>query len=78
MLDLPPTPVETVIRARQIAMEEGLHFVYTGNVAYEPGETTYCPGSREPAIERRGQFVVKNNMKNGKGPDGQAIPGIWE
>lgn len=78
MLDLPPTPVETVIRARQIALGEGLHFVYTGNVAYPPGETTYCPGSGQPAIERQGHFVVKNHMTDGKGPGGEVIPGIWK
>jgi len=78
MLDSPPTPVETVIRARRIALDEGLHFVYTGNVAYPPGETTYDPASGEAAIERRGHFVVRNNMKGGRGPGGSAIPGIWE
>ena len=78
LLNLPPTPVERVIRARQIAMEEGLRYVYTGNVAYPEGESTYAPGTGAIAIERRGYFVVKNNLKNGVAPDGEKIPGVWE
>jgi pyruvate formate lyase activating enzyme len=78
LLNLPPTPVETVLRARQIAMEEGLKFVYTGNIANPQGESTWCPKSGVIAIERRGYFVVKNNIADGKGPGGEAIPGVWK
>jgi pyruvate formate lyase activating enzyme len=78
LLNLPPTPVETVIRARQIAMEEGLKFVYTGNVPYPEGECTYSPKSGQVAIQRQSYFVVKNNLKNGMTPDGEKIPGVWE
>ena len=76
--NLPPTPPETVIRARQIAMEEGLKFVYTGNIANPEGEATYCPGSKEKAIIRQGYFIIANNLKNGACPDGEKIPGIWK
>jgi len=76
--NLPPTPIETIIRARNIAMEEGLNFVYTGNVPYPPGETTFCPGSEEVAIQRRGHFLLKNNLRNGKCPDGETVPGVWK
>mgnify|MGYP003587459397 CR=1 FL=1 len=76
--NLPPTPVERVIRAREIALEEGLKYVYTGNVAFPAGEATYCPKSGEVAIERQAYFVVRNNLKNGVAPDGERIPGVWE
>jgi pyruvate formate lyase activating enzyme len=76
--NLPPTPVETVIRAREIAIEEGLKYVYTGNIVYPEGESTYCPESGEIAIGRKGHFVVSNNLKNGQCPTGEKIPGIWE
>ncbi|MFA5167576.1 MAG: AmmeMemoRadiSam system radical SAM enzyme [Candidatus Omnitrophota bacterium] len=76
--NLPPTPPETLIRARRIAMEEGLKFVYTGNIAYPEGETTWCPGSKEKAVVRQGYFVTTNNLKDGVCPDGEKIPGIWE
>ena len=44
MMDVPPTPVETLRRARRIAMAEGLRYVYTGNVHDREGDTTCCPG----------------------------------
>ncbi|MFA5159655.1 MAG: AmmeMemoRadiSam system radical SAM enzyme [Candidatus Omnitrophota bacterium] len=76
--NLPTTPPETLIRARRIAMEEGLKFVYTGNIAYPEGETTWCPGSKEKAVVRQGYFVTANNLKDGVCPDGEKIPGIWK
>lgn len=76
--NLPPTPPETLIRARRIAMEEGLKFVYTGNVAYPEGEATYCLKSGEKAIVRQGYFIISNNLKDGVCPDGEKIPGIWQ
>ena len=75
---LPPTPVQTVIRAREIAVEEGLRYVYTGNVRHPQGESTYCPETGEIAIERQGYFVVRNNLKNGVLPSGCRVPGVWE
>lgn len=76
--NLPPTPPETLIRARKIAMEEGLRFVYVGNVAYPEGETTWCPGSKEKAIVRQGYFIIANHLKDGACPDGEKIPGVWK
>jgi pyruvate formate lyase activating enzyme len=44
MRDTPPTPPATLTRARTIAMQQGLHFVYTGNVHDSRGGSTWCPG----------------------------------
>ena len=52
MRDIPPTPTETLIRARDIALNEGLQFVYTGNVHHKPGDTTFCPQCHGALIER--------------------------
>lgn len=52
MLETPPTPPATLRRARQIALAQGLHYVYTGNVHDAEGGTTLCPGCGEPLIER--------------------------
>jgi pyruvate formate lyase activating enzyme len=52
MTDLPPTPPETLSRARRIARDQGLHFVFTGNVHDIDGGTTYCPGCGAALIER--------------------------
>jgi pyruvate formate lyase activating enzyme len=52
MLDRPPTPPATLVRARAIAREVGLRYVYTGNVHDPEGQTTWCPGCGAPVIER--------------------------
>jgi pyruvate formate lyase activating enzyme len=52
MPDIPATPVSTLIRARNIAIKAGLHYVYTGNVHHEEGDTTYCPQCQAPLIVR--------------------------
>ena len=52
MGDIPATPARTLTRARDIAMQNGLHYVYTGNVHDTDGGTTYCPSCRTPLIVR--------------------------
>jgi pyruvate formate lyase activating enzyme len=52
MMDLAPTPASTLVRARRIALAEGLRYVYTGNVHDREGGTTFCPGCRKPLIVR--------------------------
>jgi pyruvate formate lyase activating enzyme len=52
MRDKPPTPPATLTRARDIALKNGLHFVYTGNVHDAVGSSTYCPGCGTRVIER--------------------------
>jgi pyruvate formate lyase activating enzyme len=52
MLDKPRTPPATLTRARRIALANGLHFVYTGNVHDREGGSTYCPGCGRRVIER--------------------------
>ncbi|MBI5937271.1 MAG: AmmeMemoRadiSam system radical SAM enzyme [Betaproteobacteria bacterium] len=52
LMHLPPTPSETLSRARQTAMQAGLHYVYTGNVHDREGGTTFCPSCKTPLIVR--------------------------
>jgi pyruvate formate lyase activating enzyme len=52
MLDRPPTPLVTLTRARRIAIENGLRYVYTGNVHDVAGQTTRCHGCGAVLIER--------------------------
>lgn len=52
MRDTPPTPPATLVRARELALKEGLHYVYTGNVHNKEGDTSFCPTCRLPLIER--------------------------
>ena len=52
LTDLPSTPPATLFRARQIALEAGLHNVYTGNVHDPAGGTTSCSHCGEAVIVR--------------------------
>lgn len=52
MQDIPATPPETLTNARQIAMKNGVHYAYTGNVHDRAGGSTFCPSCRELIIER--------------------------
>ncbi|MGB9837029.1 MAG: AmmeMemoRadiSam system radical SAM enzyme [Candidatus Saccharicenans sp.] len=76
--NLPPTPVSTLEKLRQIALEEGLRYVYVGNVPGHPGENTYCPNCGKLIIGRYGYTVTKNEIKKGQCRFcGQKIPGVW-
>jgi pyruvate formate lyase activating enzyme len=52
LTDLPPTPPATLTRARRIALDQGLHYVYTGNVHDTTGGSTFCPACGKPVIVR--------------------------
>ena len=56
---LPPTPVEILLQAREIAIEEGLHYVYVGNVRGGGYEDTVCPKCSEHVVKRTGYTVTK-------------------
>ena len=76
---LPPTPVSTLERARERALQEGLHFVYIGNVPGHPGEHTDCPKCGTRLIQRRGYKVDVLHLKEGRCDNcGQPVPGIWD
>ncbi len=73
MMDVRPTPVETLERAREIGLEEGLRYVYTGNVPGNKGESTYCWNCRTALIERAGFMVRKNAVVDSKCPQCSAV-----
>jgi pyruvate formate lyase activating enzyme len=76
--NLPPTPVSTLEAARRVALEEGLRYVYVGNVPGHEGENTYCPGCGGQAIVRSGYRIEAVRIKKGKcATCGTPIPGIW-
>lgn len=54
---VPPTPARTLGRARAVAQEVGLHYVYTGNIHDLEGGTTYCPSCTSPMI-RRNRYLI--------------------
>jgi pyruvate formate lyase activating enzyme len=78
LANLPPTPVETLERAQEIALEEGVRFVYVGNVPGHAGNNTYCPGCRQAIIVRQGFAVVEYHLDAGRCAHcGESIPGVW-
>lgn len=52
MRDKPRTPVETLLRSREIAIANGLRYVYVGNVHHKSGSSTYCKGCGQRLIGR--------------------------
>ena len=78
MLNLPPTPVATLERARDIAVDKGIHYAFVGNVPGHSGNQTYCPKCGKVVIERRGFFVRHKNLVDGKCKFcGEPIAGVW-
>jgi pyruvate formate lyase activating enzyme len=86
MMDTPPTPPSTLRRARRIAMDNGLRYVYTGNVHDEDGGSTYCHECGETLIGRDWYVLSDWNLT----PEGactncgtlcagrfEATPGTW-
>ncbi|MGR3309515.1 MAG: AmmeMemoRadiSam system radical SAM enzyme, partial [Candidatus Brocadiales bacterium] len=63
---VPPTSVKKLDEARRIGMEEGLWFVYTGNVRGHPGENTYCYRCGKTLIERLGFCANTFEIEDGK------------
>jgi pyruvate formate lyase activating enzyme len=77
MMDRPPTPPETLRRARELAMAEGVQFVYLGNILDAEGQTTRCPACKAALIERGWQDVRRNRLDGDRcGSCGTSIPGV--
>ena len=77
MTEVPPTPKETLLRARSIAQKVGLRHVYTGNVHNVDGDTTFCAGCGEKLIIRDWFQILDYRLDpNGAcATCGQALPG---
>jgi pyruvate formate lyase activating enzyme len=75
---LPPTPVSTLEKARDIALRAGLKYVYIGNIPGSSAVNTYCPRCREILIERQGFSILQNNISSSKCKFCQEkIDGVW-
>jgi len=78
LTNLPPTPEETVDEARTIGLQEGMRFVYVGNVPGHPGNNTYCPSCGRAIILREGFAVVELHLRGNTCEYCRAqIPGVW-
>jgi pyruvate formate lyase activating enzyme len=79
MRNLPPTPTDTLERAREEALDAGLHYVYIGNLFGHEAESTFCPRDGALLIRRIGYRIIENNLTaDGRCPTcRQPVPGVW-
>jgi len=80
MMDVAHTPPQTLRRARRIALDHGLRYVYTGNVHDPDGQTTTCP-SCGTAVVVRDWYVMREYALDDRGACrscGTTLPGIYD
>ena len=79
MRDRPSTPPSTLGRAREIALANGLRYVYTGNVHDRAGQSTYCHSCGALLVERDWYELGAWNLENGRCAScGEACAGVFE
>jgi pyruvate formate lyase activating enzyme len=75
---LPPTPVKILTRFREMALDEGIRYVYVGNVPGHEGNHTYCHNCKRLLIERRGYYITIHDFDAGHCKFCHTrIPGAW-
>jgi len=62
LTDVPSTPLKTLEEAYGVAKEEGLNYVYLGNVPGHKYENTYCPNCGELIVKRFSFDIIKWNI----------------
>lgn len=78
LTDRPVTPLQTLVRAREIGLAAGLRFVYVGNASGPGFGDTRCPGCGALLIEREG-FRMRGGVPGGRcGACGALVPGVWD
>jgi AmmeMemoRadiSam system radical SAM enzyme/AmmeMemoRadiSam system protein B/AmmeMemoRadiSam system protein A len=79
MRDRPATPVDTLLRAREIALNQGLRFVYVGNVHDSSSQNTWCPACGTLLIERDWYLLGTYGLRGNRcGKCGERIPGHFD
>jgi pyruvate formate lyase activating enzyme len=78
LINQPPTPLETLKRARRIGFDAGLRYVYEGNIPGE-GEETACWNCKKTLVKRIGFRVQENQVREGNCRYcGVKIDGVWK
>jgi pyruvate formate lyase activating enzyme len=76
---LPATPISTLEELRKIALDQGIRYVYLGNVPGHSGTQTYCHECQKVIVRRNGYWIKEIHMRNGKCTYCNAtIPGRWD
>ncbi|MDG3087895.1 AmmeMemoRadiSam system radical SAM enzyme [Vibrio hannami] len=65
IIDIPRTPLSTLLRARDIAIKQGMNYVYIGNAIDPDSESTFCPSCNRRLIERAWHLVRQNKIFSG-------------
>ena len=78
-MNLAPTPVETLVKARDLARAEGFHYVFIGNVpGLEGVETTWCPNCKKAVIERDIFAVTRMGITDANAVFAGQDCGVWK
>lgn len=78
LTQLPPTPVNILTRAAEIARSEGLQNIYIGNVPGNDAADTVCPSCRKVVVKRRGYTILQNNVSGDSCSFCKTkVPGVW-
>lgn len=75
LTDVPRTPIESLLKAREIGRNAGLHYVYLGNVQLSGASDTLCPGCGEVLARRSGLLVKQSGLKKHCPSCGRGIGG---
>ena len=79
LTDIDPTQPKALHTAKRIGYDEGLRYVYTGNIPGDKGEKTFCHKCGELLIDRFGFSIRSNRIEGGRCPKcEEEIPGVWE
>ncbi len=63
MMDIPSTSLDIIQRAYEIALSEGVNYVYSGNIYYKKGDITFCPECKSELIVRNGYEIERIELK---------------
>lgn len=79
LTQLPATPIDTLLKSKEIAEKAGCKYVYVGNVPQDGMEDTFCPKCKKRVVERRGFSILSMNIIKGKcSYCSYSINGVWE
>ncbi len=73
LTDPPPTSIQSLRKAREIGLAEGLRYVYEGNIPGKGSENTSCYNCNKTLIQRLGFSILENRIKDGKCPECQSL-----
>lgn len=65
LTDKPATPISTLLTTRELALQAGIKFCYTGNVNHPESQTTYCPKCKNSLIQRNWHSITSSTLENG-------------